>query len=103
MSNGTPPGSAPPGSLQLIQLQDECRLLEAQVSAQSIELNLLRARFARYETALRGSQVVVYTQDRNLYFTSVSHPMLGQSIADLLGRTDEDVLPAEVRASVVVF
>lgn len=103
MSNGTPPGSATPGSLQLIQLQDECRRLEAQVSAQSIELNLLRARFARYETALRGSQVVVYTQDRNLYFTSVSHPMLGQSIADLLGRTDEDVLPADARASVVAI
>lgn len=103
MPNGTPPGSATPGSHQLIQLQDECRRLEAQVSAQAIELNLLRARFARYETALRGSQVVVYTQDRNLYFTSVSHPMLGHSIADLLGRTDEDVLPADVRASVVAM
>ena len=103
MPNGTPPGSATPGSLQLTQLQDECRRLQAQVSAQAIELNLLRARFARYETALRGSQVVVYTQDRNLRFTSVSHPMLGHSIADLLGRTDEDVLPAEARASVVAI
>lgn len=106
MENGTPPGGATPGSLQLnplqvTQLQDECRRLEAQVSAQTIELNLLRARFARYETALRGSQVVVYTQDRNLHFTSVSHPMLGFSIADLLGRTDEDVLPEDVSAAVV--
>src|SRR3569623_2329753 len=103
MPNGTPPGSATPGSLQLTQLQDECRRLQAQVSAQAIELNLLRARFARYVTALRGSQGVVYTQDRNLRFTSVSHPMLGHSIADLLGRTDEDVLPAEARASVVAI
>ncbi|KQZ01360.1 hypothetical protein ASD45_11240 [Pseudolabrys sp. Root1462] len=29
--------------------------------------------------------------------------MLGQSIADLLGRTDEDVLPADARASVVAI
>lgn len=101
MPNGTPPGPATPGSLQLTELQEECRRLEAQVSAQAIELNLLRARFARYETALRGSQVVVYTQDRNLHFTSISHPMLGHSIADLLGRTDADVLPPEARAAVV--
>ncbi len=36
------------------------------VNAQSQELNLLRARFARYETALRGSHVTVYTQDSEL-------------------------------------
>ena len=62
-------------------------------NAQAWELNLLRARFARYETALRGSQVTVYTQDRDLRYTSISNPMFGRSIDDILGRTDEEILP----------
>jgi PAS domain S-box-containing protein len=98
-----PSGEAQPGSPLVSQLQDECRRLEAQVSAQAIELNLLRARFARYETALRGSHVVVYTQDRGLRYTSVSHAMFGRSISDLLGCTDNDVLPPEVRESIVAI
>lgn len=103
MANDMPSGEGRSESLPLNQLQDECRRLEAQVNAQAIELNLLRARFARYETALRGSQVVVYTQDRNLRYTSVSHPMLGHSIADLLGRGDEDVLPESVQAVIMAI
>lgn len=103
MANGMPSGDAPSGELLLKQLQDECRRLEAQVSSQAIELNLLRARFARYETALRSSQVVVYTQDRNLRYTSLSQPMLGYSIGDLLGRADDDVLPESVRDVVVAI
>ena len=62
-------------------------------SARKAGINLLRARFARYETALRGSQVTVYTQDRNLRYTSLSNPMFGRSIEDILGRTDEEILP----------
>ena len=66
---------------ELARLQRECRRLETQLSAQGREFSLLSARFARYETALRGSQVTVYTQDRDLHFTSVSKPMLGHSAA----------------------
>ena len=62
---------------ELAQLRDERRRLEAQVDLQATELNLLRARFARYETALRGSHVVVYTQDKDLRYTSISQDMLG--------------------------
>jgi PAS domain S-box-containing protein len=80
---------------ELARLQQECRQLEVRLSAQGDELNLLRARFARYETALRGSQVTVYTQDRNLRYTSLSNPMFGRSIEDILGRTDDEVLPAD--------
>jgi len=98
-----PSGEAQPGDLSLNQLQEENRRLQAQVDAQAIELNLLRARFARYETALRGSQVVVYTQDRSLRYTSISQPMLGRSIADLLGCADEDVLPESVRDQVIAM
>src|SRR3972149_2878348 len=80
---------------KLQELQTQCRQLESQESAQTWELNLLRARFARYETALRGSQVTVYTQDRDLRYTSISNPMLGRSIEDILGRTDEEILPPD--------
>ena len=50
--------------------------LEAQVNAQAWQLSLLRARFASYETALRGSLITVYTQDRDLRYTSITNPML---------------------------
>jgi PAS domain S-box-containing protein len=85
----------------LAKLELERRQLQDQVNAQAWELNLLRARFARYETALRGSQVTVYTQDRDLWYTSISNPMLGRSIEDLLGRTDAEVLPPDGGAAVV--
>jgi PAS domain S-box-containing protein len=82
------------------QSQKQCRDLEARVSAQSMELGLLRARFARYETALRGSKVTVYTQDRALRYTSISNPMFGRSVEDILGRTDNEIIPAEIVSAV---
>lgn len=85
----------PAATTELSKLQDECRRLKAEVAAQSAELSLLRARFARYETALRGSHVVVYTQDRDLRFTSVSHDMMGRSVSDILGQTDQELWPSE--------
>jgi len=80
---------------ELARLQSECRRLEAQLGAQSLELNLLNARFARYETALRGSLVTVYTQDPQLRFTSISHAMFGRSTEEILGRTDDEIMPAD--------
>jgi PAS domain S-box-containing protein len=78
-------------ALRLQQAEEKCRLLEEHNNAQAWELNLLRARFARYETALRGSQVTVYTQDRDLRYTSLSNPVLGKPIEDILGRTDDEL------------
>jgi PAS domain S-box-containing protein len=88
---------------ELARLQKECRRLDAQLSAQSMELSLLRARFTRYETALHGSQVIVYTQDRDLHYTSISAPMLGHSVAEIVGRTDEDILPAKISPVVIAI
>jgi PAS domain S-box-containing protein len=85
------------------RLQSECQRLQARLEAQALELNLLSARFGRYETALRGSHVTVYTQDRHLRYTSVSDAMLGHSIEDMLGRTDEEILPPESSASVIAL
>jgi PAS domain S-box-containing protein len=57
----------------------------------------------RYETALRGSHVTVYTQDRDLRYTSISNPMFGLAIDRIIGHTDEEVLPPESRAAVVAL
>jgi PAS domain S-box-containing protein len=88
---------------ELNTLRQECQRLEALANAQGWELSLLRARFARYESALRGSQVTVYTQDRELRYTSITNPMLGRAIDDILGRTDEEILPPEGGAAVIAL
>jgi PAS domain S-box-containing protein len=88
---------------ELARLETEYQQLQEQVNAQAWELNLLRARFARYETALRGSQVTVYTQDRDLRYTSISNPMLGRNIEDILGRTDAEILSPEAGAAMVAL
>src|SRR5499433_1741710 len=86
---------------ELAKLETEYQQLQEQVNAQAWELNLLRARFARYETALRGSQVTVYTQDRDLRYTSISNPMLGRSVEEILGHTDIEILTADGGAAIV--
>lgn len=86
---------------RLASLQRQCRQLKAQVDAQTRELNLLRARFARYETALRGSQVTVCTQDCDLRYISISSPILGRAVEDFLGCTDEDVFPPDTCARII--
>jgi two-component sensor histidine kinase len=88
---------------KLASLQKECQRLEELNDAQAQELNLLRARFARYETALRGSQVIVYTQDRDLRYTSISGPMLGRSANDVLGHIDEEVLSPDCAAAIIAL
>jgi PAS domain S-box-containing protein len=50
----------------------------------------LRAALTRYDIALRGSHVTVFTQDKSLAYTSVSGPMFGHDADDIVGRTDED-------------
>jgi len=86
---------------ELENLEREYSQLQQQVSAQAWELNLLRARFARYETALRGSQVTVYTQDSELRYTSISNPMLGRSVKEILGRTDAEILTLDGGAAII--
>lgn len=105
MSDKPVAGAADLANLQseLEIARDERRRLEQQVDAQKAELDFLRARFARYEIALQGSKVVVYTQDRSLRYTSISHDMLGRSVEDILGRTDGDILPVEASAAIVAI
>jgi hypothetical protein len=81
----------------LERLEKENRQLNDQVASQAWELSLLRARFARYDTALRGSQVIVYTQDRDLRYISISNSMLGRSAEDILGCTDTEIFRTMAR------
>lgn len=46
----------------------------------------------RYEMALRGSNVAIFTQDRDLHYTSVSKPLFGFPVEQVLGSTDADLL-----------
>jgi len=82
--------------------KDRQRLAE-QLDARGRELNLLRARFARYETALRGSHVTVFTQDCDLRYTSISNAMFGRSVENILGHTDEEILPADSGADIIAL
>jgi len=88
---------------EIVRLQAECRRLQAQVEAQAAELSILQGRFARYGSALRGSQVVVCTQDPNLRYTAISNAMLGRPVEDILGRTDDEILPPEARDGIIAL
>ncbi|WP_371348764.1 sensor histidine kinase [Ancylobacter sp. IITR112] len=46
----------------------------------------------RYEMALRGSNVAIFTQDRDLRYTSVSKPLFGFPVERVLGSTDAELL-----------
>lgn len=92
-----------PEDTKLASLQKECQRLEELSDAQARELSLLRARFARHETALRGSQVTVYTQDRDLRYTSISGPLLGRSVDDILGHVDDEVWSPDCAAAIIAL
>jgi PAS domain S-box-containing protein len=55
----------------------------------------------RYEIALRRSNVTIFTQDRELRYTSVTDPVFGHGVDGIVGRTDEEVLTAGSRSTIV--
>jgi PAS domain S-box-containing protein len=61
----------------------------------------LAAVLQRYEIALRGSNVTVFTQDRELRYISASSPMFGCKVDEIIGVTDDDILPLESRDPIV--
>jgi PAS domain S-box-containing protein len=84
----------------LRELESARRELELRVAERTKELSLMTARF---ETALSGARVHVSSQDRDLRYTWVYHPQAGASEAQLLGRTDEEVLASAERDAVVAL
>jgi PAS domain S-box-containing protein len=88
---------------KLADLQEDRQQLAEKLDAQADELSVLRARFAQYEMALRGSHVTVYTQDRDLRYTSASDPMRGRDLKGIIGRTDKELLPVDTGAGLVAL
>jgi PAS domain S-box-containing protein len=56
---------------------------------------------ARFQTALHGAKIYVFSQDRELRYTFVSQPMFGLTAEDIIGHTDDDVIPAFSRAAII--
>ena len=74
------------------------RLLESEQRRLSGELAAI---LQRYQIALRRSNVTVFTQDRDLRYTSISKPMFGLAAGDILNRTDADILPADSQTTMI--
>jgi len=84
--------------LQRVRLQ-----LESKLRDQARDLQLVKARFERYQTALRGSNVTVFTQDLDLRYTSISNAMLGREVDEIVGRADDEIIPPESREAVIAL
>lgn len=82
----------------LSELQSVRRDLERRVAERTKELRLVQA---QYETALRGAEVTVFTQDRELRYTAISNAFLGRKAEEFLGRSDEEVMPEGSRDAIV--
>jgi PAS domain S-box-containing protein len=78
----------------------QTRLLESEQRRLTEEL---RAVVQRYETALRGSNVTVFIQDGDLTYTSLSGPMLGLQVEEIVGRTDGDIVPEPSRSAITAL
>src|SRR5262249_54791385 len=71
---------------------------ENRVAERTGELSLVKSAF---ETVLRGAEVYVFSQDKDLRYTRVHSPRGGDTGLEVLGRTDEDILPSTEREAVV--
>ncbi len=57
----------------------------------------------RYEVALRGSNIAVFTQDTDLRYTSLSKTLFGEPPERILGCTDQDLLPSDAAQAAVAL
>lgn len=71
--------------------------LNTQVGRTRQELDLINDRF---EKALTGSNITVFSQDCDLRYTWIHNPRFGFSPEDVLGKLDQDVLPEEAAEEV---
>jgi two-component sensor histidine kinase/PAS domain-containing protein len=63
----------------------------------------LRLTVQRFQVALRGADVTVFTQDGDLAYTWVSQDFLNRKAGSFIGLTDQDVLPPEMSPRLVDF
>src|ERR1700730_8405449 len=57
----------------------------------------------RFAAVLRHANVYLFGQDRELRYTSISNPLFGRDVEQIIGRTDDDILPEPSRAAVVAL
>ena len=76
----------------LEELKDTRQQLEQRVEARTKELAEAKQRF---EIALRGSPISVFSQDKDLRFTWAHNLPVGLKPEQLIGKTDAEILPAE--------
>jgi PAS domain S-box-containing protein len=80
------------------ELKDARQQLEERVEARTKELDEAKQRF---EIALRGSPISVFSQDKDMRFTWVHNPPSGLTPEALLGKTDAEVLPSQAAAAIM--
>ncbi|POF28423.1 sensor histidine kinase [Roseibium marinum] len=72
--------------------------LNDEVGRSRFELNLINSKF---EMALTGSNISVFSQDSDLRYTWIHNPRFGFGSKDVLGKTDAEILPAETTEEIV--
>jgi PAS domain S-box-containing protein len=82
----------------LDELKEARQQLEERVEARTKELAEAKQRF---EIALRGSPIMVFSQDQDTRFLWVHNPPAGVDPAYLLGKTDMEVLPPEAASPIM--
>jgi PAS domain S-box-containing protein len=58
---------------------------------------------ARFDLALRGSAIMVFSHDADLRYNWIYNPATGLSPDDMLGRTDEEFWPSEVGKPIIAM
>jgi two-component sensor histidine kinase len=98
-------GAASEGALRrdYERLHAENERLHSKLHEHARELAELKAQFGRYETALSGSKVTVFTQDRDLQYTSISNGLRGLTAAQILGLTDEQLFAGRPGAAMTAL
>ncbi len=82
----------------LEELKSTRQQLEARVDERTKELAQATQRF---EIALRGSPISVFSQDKDLRFTWAHNLPIGLKSEDLVGKTDADIFPPEAASKIV--
>jgi two-component sensor histidine kinase/PAS domain-containing protein len=82
----------------LDELKEARQQLEERVAARTKELAEAKQRF---EIALRGSPITVFSQDEDMRFTWVHNPPTGVNPGYLLGKTDLDIMPQDAALPVM--
>jgi PAS domain-containing protein len=82
----------------LRELELSRRGLETRVEERTRELSLVKARF---ETALHGANILVFSQDRDLKYTWMYGALDEAAAAKMIGRTDDELLPPPERDMVI--